>query len=191
MPTAQIWDGAEWVEIQAAAAEHDHAATSVSFTPTGTIAATNVSAALAELDAEKSATGHTHASTLGTLGYAQVTASQGSITTEVDLTGLAVTVTVAAGRRIRISGYGLFQSTVTDDVCELRIKEGATLLNLWTGTVRPANINKTADAHVILTPSTGSHTYKLTAIRNSGTGTVTFGAAATLPAYILVEDIGT
>lgn len=40
----------------------DQTAAEVPFTPTGTLAATNVQAALAELDAEKSGTGHSHAS---------------------------------------------------------------------------------------------------------------------------------
>lgn len=37
-----------------------HAATAVSFSPTGNVAATNVQTAIAELDTEKSGTGHTH-----------------------------------------------------------------------------------------------------------------------------------
>ena len=42
----------------------------------------------------------------GWLGYAQVVANQAGIgTTEVDLTGLTVTVTVPAGRRVRIIGH--------------------------------------------------------------------------------------
>ena len=41
----------------------------------------------------------------GVLGYAQVTANQGSITTGSDLTGLSVTVTVPAGRRLKITGF--------------------------------------------------------------------------------------
>ncbi len=40
-----------------------HAASAVAFTPTGTIAATDVQAALAEVDSEKSATGHNHSGT--------------------------------------------------------------------------------------------------------------------------------
>lgn len=39
-----------------------HAASAIGFSPTGAIAATTVQAALAELDSEKSATGHTHTS---------------------------------------------------------------------------------------------------------------------------------
>lgn len=41
---------------------HVHAASVVTFTPVGSLAATEVQAALAELDTEKSATGHTHVS---------------------------------------------------------------------------------------------------------------------------------
>jgi len=126
----------------------------------------------------------------GTLGYAQVTANQGSITTVVDLTSLTVTATLVAGRRIRITGQCLFQSTVADDTVELRIMEGGTQLTQIDVIARVASITATAHGSVILTPTAASHTYKLSALRASGTGTVTMTAGATFPAYILVEDIG-
>jgi hypothetical protein len=47
----------------AATATGAHAATAISFSPTGGIAATTVQAAIAELDSEKSASGHTHTGT--------------------------------------------------------------------------------------------------------------------------------
>lgn len=126
----------------------------------------------------------------GTLGYAQVVANQGTITTVVDLTSLTVTVTLVAGRRIKITGQCLFQSTVADDTCELRIMEGATQLTQIDVIARPANITATAHGSVVLTPGAGAHTYKLSAIRAAGTGTVQMTAGATFPAYILVEDVG-
>lgn len=126
----------------------------------------------------------------GTLGYAQVTANQGPpITTEVDLTGLAVTVTVAAGRRIKITGYIGGASSVSDDVLQLAVKEGATQLNRANKGVRGGN---TEHWSVIWsgTPTAGAHTYKLTLARVVGTGNVNMSAGATEPAFILVEDIG-
>lgn len=127
----------------------------------------------------------------GVLGHVAVTANQGSITTEVDLTGLSVTVTVGTSRRIKITGYTRgIESTVAADEISFRIKEGATQLEQSQVTVGSANRGYTQLVQVSLTPSAGSHTYKLTAVRSAGTGTLTMAASATAPAWILVEDIG-
>lgn len=130
--------------------------------------------------------------TLGTLGYAQVTADQASIgSTIVDLTSLTVTVTVAAGRRIRITGYvSAFYSPSANMTMSFYIRESSTQLQqaevpLVTG----GNGNSNAVIQYVVSPSTGSHTYKLSA--KTPTGTVNMGAGATNPAFILVEDIGT
>jgi hypothetical protein len=129
----------------------------------------------------------------GTLpsGYAQVTANQASITTEADLTGLTVTVTVNSGERIRITADVMVQGSVVNDFAYLRIKESTTVLQ-----IRSLHISHTSDvmtlhASVVLTPSAGSHTYKLSLARAAGTGSLTLGAGATFPAYIMVEGIGT
>lgn len=124
-----------------------------------------------------------------TLAYAEVTASQGSITTAVDLTGLAVTVTVPAGRRLRVKGRALVYSSVDLDVVKLAILEGAGQLQQAGIAVHPANWSAGLEVDVILSPSAGMHTYKLQASRDSGTGTVTMQAQPAYPAYILVEDI--
>lgn len=127
----------------------------------------------------------------GVLGYAQVVASQAGITTEVDLTGLSVAVTVAAGRRIRITGHAMFSGSVADNIAGFFINEGATRLQERGALCRPATWNMLAHAEVVLTPSAGAHTYKLRGLLWGGSGTVTMYAAATGPAFILVEDIGT
>jgi hypothetical protein len=130
----------------------------------------------------------------GTLGYAPVTANQGSITALVDLTGLTVTVTLVAGRRIRITGDVSFTSSVAADNALCQIVEGATVLNSRS-TAIPAITTPAGgySCHVeaVLTPTAAAHTYKLQAQRNGGSGNITMVAAATQPAFILVEDIGT
>lgn len=123
------------------------------------------------------------------LAYAEATANQGSITTEVDLVGLTATVTVPAGRRIRIATKANFQSTIADDRAGLRIYEGATLLNEGTQTVRTANQDETIFTEAIITPSAGTHTYKLRGLRVTGTGTLTLTCGSTFPAFIVIEDI--
>lgn len=122
------------------------------------------------------------------LGYAEITTTQGSITTVTDITGLAVTITVPAGRRIKITvEAGVNSNTVTDGV-DVQICEGATVLQDRTAKL-DTNAEVAIHTDVILTPSAGTHTYKVRASRFAGSGSVTFVAASNKPAYILVEDI--
>lgn len=124
----------------------------------------------------------------GWIGYAEVTATQTNLESGVDLTSLTVAVTVGASRRIRIVAKAAFQTSVGGDTARLDIKEGGTILGSAQQLIQSSNYF--FDASVILTPSTGAHTYKLTATRSLGTGVLTLNAASTNPAYILVEDIG-
>ena len=122
-----------------------------------------------------------------TLGYAEVTAAQTGISTETDLTGLSVTVTVPAGRRLKITAKGRFASDATAAEGVGRIKEGATELTRWFNFSLPANSWLMNAGSVIISPSAGSHTYKLTGQKTSGS--MDLYAASTSPAFILVEDI--
>lgn len=124
-----------------------------------------------------------------TLAYAEVTANQGSITTEVDLTSLTVTVTVPAGRRIRLSGFCRAASAgASGDRAEFRIKEGATVLQISDTGVDVATATYGCFVEVIILPTAGTHTYKLS-LERFGTGTITMNAGATFPAYIMAEDV--
>lgn len=123
-------------------------------------------------------------------GYAQATSAQGSITTVVDLTNLSVTVTVGTNRRIKISGECLSGSTTGTDTVRLQIQEGSTVLQLRDIITNVNSAELQHHAEVVLNPTAGSHTYKLTMQRAAGAGTVTMNAGATFPAFILVEDLG-
>lgn len=127
----------------------------------------------------------------GTLGYAQAVANQTTITTVVDVTSCTTTVTVVAGRRVRITGELIAGSTVGTDIGRMSIKEGATLLQFCDAplSIGGGSGNKFI-ANVILQPSAAAHTYKLTMERTVGTGSITVVAGATFPAYIHVEDVG-
>ena len=129
------------------------------------------------------------ATPLGTLGYAQVTANQTGITTEVDLTSLTVTVTAVTGRRLRITGKIEAASSVAADTLVLNIKESTTVLNRALASAPAATGAVTMTATAIVTPTAASHTYKLSLSR-VGTGTAEMDAASTQPAYILCEDVG-
>lgn len=136
----------------------------------------------------------------GWIGYAEVTANQTLTNTavETDLTGLSVTVTVGASRKIRIRAQGIVSRTVADGVTIGRIKEGSTELGRWSQHAPSAATEFDAAAGdavsspggVFATPSAGSHTYKLTLQRFSGTGNVVLNAAAGSQASITVEDLG-
>lgn len=126
----------------------------------------------------------------GTLGYAQVTANQAGITTAVDLTGLTITFTVVAGRRLRISAQINMFSSVTSDRVDLTILQDGAQIQDFTQLQQTGNVNQSISSSIIVQPGAGSHTYKLQLARVTGTGSVTMAASATLPAFIHAEDIG-
>lgn len=128
------------------------------------------------------------------LGYAEVTATQSGITTEVDLTNLAITVTVpSGGKRIRISAYlsHVFTNrTTSDSRGVIRIKEGSTILQqAWILPFMTAGALGAIPVSIqaIFTPSAGSHTYKLTGLVDVGVGELSFFSASNAPAFIMVE----
>jgi hypothetical protein len=125
----------------------------------------------------------------GWIGYVEVTAIQTGITTEADLTGLTVTVTVGASRRIKVTGRISVFRTVADGLSSLLLKEGATYLDAATDTLI-INNGQPMNVMAVLTPSTGAHTYKLALQRDSGSGTLTMEASAARKAFLLVEDLG-
>ncbi len=127
----------------------------------------------------------------GTLGTPGVrTASQTGIITEVDLINLATTITVGAGRRIKVSYHMVTSRTITDGNVSMRIKEGTVMLlnNFFSNSL--ANAGESRSGFVLLTPTAGVHTYKLTMLRDTGTGTVALVADPLFPASIIAEDIG-
>jgi len=121
------------------------------------------------------------------LGYAEVVADQGGITSEVDLAGLSVTVTVPAGRRLRITGHGMIKNTVADAFQVFRLHMNGVQIQSRTLAKGAANADVEAFLAAVVNPSAGTHTFKLRAWAISGTST--FVAASTNPAFILVEDI--
>lgn len=140
----------------------------------------------------------------GWIGYAEVTANQAiqdadSGGLETNLTGLTVTVTVGANRRIKITGSGTVR---LDDPTGImlaygRIMEGASPLGHWckvgllppSGAPLATGAEVKAEGSVILTPSAGAHTYKLTLYADGGTDLLLVAAAGDT-AWILVEDLG-
>lgn len=129
----------------------------------------------------------------GWIGFAESTTLQSLVgtATETDLTGFSLTVTVGSNRRIKLSAGGLLSRTVADGVTVGRFKEGSTELGRW-AQHSPSALTEFDMAYgaVVLTPTAGSHTYKLTLQRFSGTGNVTLNSGAGTPTHFLIEDLG-
>ena len=116
----------------------------------------------------------------GVLGYAQVTAGQAGITTTItDLTGLSVTVTCEASRRIRVTGHGTAVQRTAIGLPIGYIREGSTTLSEWLRNSLGINEQAASESSVIITPTAGSHTYKLSL--NTTASTVDSAASATRP----------
>jgi hypothetical protein len=124
---------------------------------------------------------------MGVLGYAQTTSAAVAFTAESDI--ISVTVTVGTSRRIKVSAQALVALSVADGRIGMEIKEGATYL--WQGSVSPNTTSAVTVAHsVVLTPTSGAHTYKLALVRREGTGSLTLPGGTTIATFILVEDLG-
>ena len=129
-----------------------------------------------------------------TIGYTQVTSNFATAsTTAVQVTGLTSTATIpAGGRRTKITAY--FKSVTNTNAAT------GNFVTLWDGTVgsgtqlqeleidiTSATFNVGGILQAVVNPSAGSKTYNV-GLRTTA-GTVTMTAAATYPAFILVEAI--
>lgn len=124
------------------------------------------------------------------IGYAEVTAGQTGISAAANLTGLSVTVTVPAGRRLRITGHGQIANDATAGSALGEIMEGGTTLGRWCRNDVPASATTFSDeGGIIVSPTAGTHTYNLRLSKNVGGGVIDFQATANNPGFILVEDI--
>ena len=90
-------------------------------------------------------------------------------------------------------GYASFLTDAADSGIVLSIREDTTVLNDGAVLFPRTGYKSTINAQAIITPTAGSHTYKLRADRSfggAGGGTFTLKATATAPAFILVEYLG-
>lgn len=127
----------------------------------------------------------------GVLGHVTSTTSQSGITTETDLTGLSLNVTVAASRRIRISGVVRVKTGAADDMGAIRIKEGSTTLHRTDFIMPIISSGQTLTVYysTIVSPSAGAHTYKVSAQLILGTS-VSTSLDSEVKGHLIVEDIG-
>jgi len=127
----------------------------------------------------------------GAVAYAQITAAQGGITALTDITDLRVTFQANPARTYRISGHGEVYSTVSNDIPICNIADGTSgaAIARTTDLLGGAGYSIALDPVVIERGLSGAQIRKLQVQRVLGTGTLTFHATSTGPAYILVEDI--
>jgi hypothetical protein len=127
----------------------------------------------------------------GWLGYAQITSNSANFnTTLTDISGLSQAVTVNSNRRIKVT-VDFSVELDANAAVNFFIREGSTVLRgmqrAWGSTGAADHIH----FHVVLTPTSGSHTYKLSASRApSGGNNVWVVASTDAPASILIEDLG-
>lgn len=115
--------------------------------------------------------------------------SSGFTTTETVVDTLVVSL--AAGKRYRLIWDSSFLSTVAADVVLHRIREDSvsgTGLQAYRIPLTAANVSFAAHLEAWFTATvSGEKTFVVTAVRSSGTGTITRFANATSPANFAIE----
>jgi hypothetical protein len=124
---------------------------------------------------------------------AQITSSvTGIVGTDVDVVE-ATSVTVDGSTKVRVGfTFPSWASTVEGDRIDLKIKDGTTQIAQITQRMNSAAGGQGGGSFfAVHTPTAGSHTYKVTAVRVSGgTGTLTVSANTNQPCIITVEQFG-
>ncbi len=125
-----------------------------------------------------------------TLAYSPQTANLTGFSADTDLPGSTATITVPAGRRLKITGrVAITSPSVANAEYVVWIREDG--VNKQHTVQRNINIGDAMNLHVeyVTTPSAGTHTYKLGVQRTAGTGSANTSIAGDRQGYILVEDI--
>lgn len=126
----------------------------------------------------------------GELGYAETTGTDTGIGAGFsDLTGLSVTVMVGTSRRIRITGKLQVAQRTSAGTVRGAIREGSTALQDFVYHTLQTNEVAMGHGSVIITPSAGAHTYKLSLLTNAGTVDTVSGSGQRAN-FIQVEDLG-
>lgn len=121
------------------------------------------------------------------LGYAEITSTTPNFSTsETDITGLSITVTVR-DRPIIVEFFcGAVNNATSDKYVIAYIKEGTTKLQDGICTPGVAGEFAALYAKARLAPSAGSHTYKISGLSQSGNAS--FTASAAQPTFIRAAE---
>lgn len=133
----------------------------------------------------------------GWIGYAQISADSATYTsTLVDIAGLSQAVTVNPNRRIMISVSLQVDSQDSGALGDIFIREGSTSIKKTRYQFAAGSGTCSVALWTILTPSAGSHTYKVSAQRATGSTSHKILASADAsgggfgPAEMVILDIG-
>lgn len=128
----------------------------------------------------------------GWIGYVEITSSSGltGITTTTAITGLSQVVTVNTSRRIKITAGVCYTQNTSAGRVKVYLVEGATTLRTIGNNTQAASDEMAITGSVILTPSSGSHTYSVNISTTAGTVDVNATSNDPGPCWLLVEDIG-
>jgi hypothetical protein len=118
----------------------------------------------------------------------RTTVQSGIGSSATDLTGMTITTPpLKATNRYRLSCSGRISQQTAAGNALVQFQEGSTVLGVAYNGQIAAGGNAVYTAAVLLT-GTGVHTYKLTALTTAGT--MSHQLAATIPAHLLLEDLG-
>jgi hypothetical protein len=124
----------------------------------------------------------------GWIGYVDKVADQTGFTSTADVSSLSVTVTAGSTRRLKVSGYTRVLQNTSASTATVLLRDGSSAqLQAWQATLAIAAVTTMAP-QVIVTPSSGSNTYKMSA--TTAAGTLDISASNQAPAFVLVEDLG-
>lgn len=173
-----VWSGSAWVAQKIVNAQVDNAA-AIAYSKlslSGSILAADIS----------TGTGIP----LGRKGHATTTTSQTGITTVTDATGLSVTWTAVAGRYYRLMASVPATAVTNTAAPTMLITDSSnTQIAAGFGPTLAVGDNITLNAVAVVSPGSGSVTYKVRVQRQSGTGTITIQQAGNA-GWFVVEDIG-
>ena len=124
------------------------------------------------------------------VAYAQITADSSQFSSLTLIPGLSVTFTAVADRRYKMSFECEVVQTVGGDVWVFNMEDTAVTLKRVTGRNATTNSVSISASYSNNASITGSKTWRINGVRASGSGNIQVGAAATYPAFVLVEDIG-
>lgn len=126
----------------------------------------------------------------GVVATATKTSQQGSITSVTDVTSLSVTFTAVTGRRYRLSFQGQVFSSSSGDTVQVQITDSTNAVQNFGIALANSGYSKSISVDAYVTPSAGSVTYKVRALRHTGSGTVGIDCGSTYPAFLVAEDVG-
>ena len=130
----------------------------------------------------------------GIVGHAEVFIGQTGIGASADITSLSLSYAFVAGRKYRLQHFcESVSGSVLNNRWSINIYYGATIVQrrFIDITTASANIGGGVVTTIISPGTSATVTVKVAMIRESGAGTAEHNADTNIPAYLIIEDLGT